>query len=69
MFRKVLRRLHILRDGRAKVIYEFFNFSLRSHRNVSSEREPLLGVLRNGRPLNSKVLLTTVLSVKEILRM
>ena len=48
---------------------EFFNLSLRTHRNMSSDREPVSGLLRNGRPLNSKLLFATVLSVMEILTM
>jgi hypothetical protein len=63
MFRQVLRRLHILN----RWTWEFFNFSLRTHRNMSSDRESVLGLLRNGRPLISKLLFATVLSVMEIL--
>jgi hypothetical protein len=48
---------------------DLFNFSLRTHRNMSSDHESVSGLFRNGRQLNSKLLLATVLSVVEILTM
>jgi hypothetical protein len=66
MFLQDLRSHHILTDG--NMIF-FFNFSLGTHRNMSSERESVSGLLRNGRPLNFKLLFATVLSVMEILTM
>lgn len=57
--------ISILTGGHAKVISEFFKFSLRKNPNKICSYNTVSGVLRNERPLDSKFLFATVLSFKE----